>query len=348
MVDGVKTLELDNGITKDGIVVVCHDQYIAAEKCQDTAPAVGIVHFSVLTTNADRLAQFPDDADYPYVGKYIVNLTLAQIRTLDCGSQRLNDFREPAPLYQNNLIGTMQLSYPRTTIPTLEEVFDFVACADPQRKMQFNIESKIDPTAPDHSHDVDVFVNLQHAAFKNSGYDFQSIISFDWRTLIGMKALEPRIPTAALVSRLVLQHFHVTSGDINGTTAWLAGLQLRDFPGATIDVKIAEAAKSIDADILSPSYISSRSPVTDPSQSGYIPFTTKTMVDHSHELGMKVIPWTVNRWNAAEELFQMDIDGIITDYPTQMRRLIEKKGLGLAPVYDQEKVFECLSKFSKY
>ncbi len=28
-----------------------------------------------------------------YVGKYIANLTLAQLKTLDCGSERLSDFR---------------------------------------------------------------------------------------------------------------------------------------------------------------------------------------------------------------------------------------------------------------
>ena len=29
---------------------------------------------------------------FPYVGKYIANLTLAQVKTLDCGSKRLDGF----------------------------------------------------------------------------------------------------------------------------------------------------------------------------------------------------------------------------------------------------------------
>jgi glycerophosphoryl diester phosphodiesterase len=35
---GATTLEMDNGITKDGVVVVWHDEEIKAEKCVDTMP----------------------------------------------------------------------------------------------------------------------------------------------------------------------------------------------------------------------------------------------------------------------------------------------------------------------
>ena len=38
--------------------------------------------------------QFANDPDFPYVAKFIVNLTLAQIKTLDCGSERLIYFRK--------------------------------------------------------------------------------------------------------------------------------------------------------------------------------------------------------------------------------------------------------------
>ena len=38
--------------------------------------------------------QFPGDPDFPYVGKFIANLTLAQLRTIDCGSKRQYGYRE--------------------------------------------------------------------------------------------------------------------------------------------------------------------------------------------------------------------------------------------------------------
>ena len=63
---GVSTLELDVQITEDGQAVVTHDRRVASAKCRDTAPA------------------FPGDPEYPYVGDYVRNLTLAQVRTLAC------------------------------------------------------------------------------------------------------------------------------------------------------------------------------------------------------------------------------------------------------------------------
>ncbi len=81
----------------------------------------------------------------------------------------------------------------------------------------------------------------------------------------------------------------------NGTVSvWQAGLDTSRFPGATLGEKIASAAGSIGATILSPAAVSDQSPVLDPSQAGYIPFTTKAMIDRAHNLGLLVIPWTVS------------------------------------------------------
>jgi hypothetical protein len=66
--------DISVGITKDGHPIVWHDEKIDKIKCKDTAPA------------------YDNDPLYPYVGRNVANLTLAQIKTLDCGSLRLNDF----------------------------------------------------------------------------------------------------------------------------------------------------------------------------------------------------------------------------------------------------------------
>jgi glycerophosphoryl diester phosphodiesterase len=66
---GVSTLELDVQITEDGHAVVTHDRDPSPAKCVDTAPA------------------FPDDPEFPYAPgqRFIKDLTLAQVRTIDCG-----------------------------------------------------------------------------------------------------------------------------------------------------------------------------------------------------------------------------------------------------------------------
>lgn len=44
---------------------------------------------------------------FPYVGKNIANLTLAQVKTLDCGSQRLSAFRKYHLCFCHFLISLM-------------------------------------------------------------------------------------------------------------------------------------------------------------------------------------------------------------------------------------------------
>ncbi|KAF8971435.1 PLC-like phosphodiesterase [Flammula alnicola] len=307
LIDGVTTLELDNGITKDGVVVVWHDEEIMAEKCNDTVPAV------------------KNDPDFPYVGKRIVDLTLAQIKTLDCGSKRLANF-------------PLQLTYPGTKISTLSELFKFAQCADPKHEISWNIESKINPVDPTSTRGVDDFVTLQHNEFVKSSYRLSQITyqSFDWRTLIAMKNLEPTIPTAALIEQTT------ALGEDNGTSSWLAGLRLEDFPGETMGERIAHAAKSIKADILSPAAVSIGNGV-EPVDGGYFPFTTEEMILQAHELGMMVKPWTVNYLDIAEQLIDWGVDGIISDYPTQIRRLVRQRGESVSPSFPKRRVLQCLS-----
>ncbi|KAF9243899.1 PLC-like phosphodiesterase [Melanogaster broomeanus] len=299
LVDGATTLELDNGITlassffpltRDGEVVVWHDEEIFAAKCSDTGPIV------------------PDDPMYPYVGKLIANLTLAQIKTLDCGSQRQQHYPQ-------------QLLYPGARIQTLQEVLDFVECADPSHRILWNIESKINPQYPNRTVGVQEFVRRQHAIFSASPY-YRSITyqSFDWRTLIAMKELDPTITISALIEdgTVRLLSFQTTC-----TSPWLAGLRLDDFPGPSLGERMAQAAHAINADILSPS------------GTAFIP-------SFAHSLSLRVKPWTLNSLDRIETLVQWGADGIITDYPNVVRRWAKQQGLPVAPKYPKERIFSCL------
>ena len=119
---GVSTLELDTGVTEDGVVVVSHERRLSTLECQDTAPATA------------------GDPEFPYVGKLIKDLSYAQIATLDCGT------RHPADPATDPFVGTQE-SVPGTHMPKLADVF---ALADRYgaKNVQFNIETKIDPTLP--------------------------------------------------------------------------------------------------------------------------------------------------------------------------------------------------------
>ncbi|KAF5345837.1 hypothetical protein D9757_014056 [Collybiopsis confluens] len=300
LIDGATTLELDNGITKDGHVVVWHDKNIVAEKCQDTRPA------------------FEEDPEFPYVGKYIANLTLAQLQTLDCGSKR-----------QINL--PLQSIYPGVRISTLGELFSFVECADPQYHIRWNIESKINPVHENQTRSPQDFVSKQHEIFVNSPYlpelRLEDIDSHEI-------TLDRSIPTSALVD------LETVSTSDNKTSPWLAGIRLDDFAGE-MEIQIASAAHSIGADILSPADIAS-----DPTLPDYIPFTNRSMVDYAHHLGMLVKPWTVNHLSIVEQMLDWNVDGLITDYPNieECPHLVFKPNL---TEHLKKRVLECLNQHLK-
>jgi glycerophosphoryl diester phosphodiesterase len=44
-------------------------------------------------------------------------------------------------------------------------------------------------------------------------------------------------------------------------------------------------------------------------------------ISHLHELGIKMIPWTVNDADAMKELTESGVDGLITDYPDRAKEL---------------------------
>jgi glycerophosphoryl diester phosphodiesterase len=162
---GVSTLELDIGITRDGQPLVWHDPTIQAEKCSDTAPA------------------FVGDQAYPYVGKLVHELTLPQIRTLDCGKQ-LAEFPKAEVVRGNK-------------IATLPEVF---ALADSYHAdVRYNIETKVEADHPGASAGAQEFVDVILAAIRSAGkVHHVEIQSFDWRTLPMVHRAEPSIPLVAL------------------------------------------------------------------------------------------------------------------------------------------------------
>ena len=201
---GVTTLELDTQITADDKVVVTHDRQVSAQKCQDTGPVR------------------PGDPAYPYVGKFIKDLTLAQIRTMNCGYQQL-----PGRPEQEQIDGAK--------IIELRELFDLVKQARARRVMM-NIETKVEAGAPHETAPREQFVRRVYEEIEKSGLRRQvTIQSFDWGSLMAMHRLYERLPLVALTNRDFLQ-----TGQ-PGLSPWLGGIDVDDFGGDWI-----AAAASID------------------------------------------------------------------------------------------------------
>lgn len=283
---GVSTLELDIQITKDGQAVVTHDRKTDANKCVDTAPAT------------------PGDPDFPYVGKFVKDLTLAQVETLDCGSKTLPDFPQ-------------QQATPGAKMPTLRQVFDLVKRY--HSPVHLNVETKVEAGAPSETAPREQFVQVAAREIREAGFlNRVTIQSFDWGSLMRMKEVEPRLPLVALITPEFAQVGQP------GKSPWLGGLDVDDFGG-----DVVKAAHSFGAYALSPVHGTPQNgKVTDP---GYQPYTTKAMVDEAHSFGMKVIPWTVDDPPTMNKLIDDGVDGIITDYPDRVRDVMRARGFKLPP-----------------
>ena len=149
--------------------MVWHDPTIDAGKCVDTEPA------------------FAGDPQHPYVGKLVHELTLEQIRTLDCGKQ-LAEFPRAEVVRGNK-------------IATLPEVFALADSygASYQGGMRYNIETKVETDHPGASAEPQEFVDVILAAVRSADkVGLAEIQSFDWRTLPMVHQAEPSIPLVAL------------------------------------------------------------------------------------------------------------------------------------------------------
>ena len=279
---GVSTLEFDIVITGDGQPLVWHDPTIDPTKCSDTAPA------------------FPGDPQYPYVGKLVRDLTLAQIRTLDCG--KLLSGYPNAEVVANNKIATLP---------------DVFALTNSYRAdVRYNIETKVEAEKPETSAPPQEFVDAILAAVRAAGkVDNVEIQSFDWRTLPMVRQAEPSIPLVALWDE----------------TTWVP-----DSPWtATVNPAVVGdpiiGATMVGANTLSPGYSVPYGQT--PNDPGFKLVADRPFIDRAHALGLKVIPWTINDPGAMRAQIDAGADGIITDYPTRLRAVMSELGMPLPPKY---------------
>jgi len=162
---GVTTVELDVGVTRDGVVVIHHDR----------------------TLNPD-LARGPDGQWVRAPAPAIHSLTFAELQRYDVGrirpgSEYFSRFKDQKPI-------------DGTRIPRLEDLLK------KDSKVRFNIETKISPEAPHETLAPEPFARALIAEVRKAGVEKRTTIqSFDFRTLKVVEREAPEIATAYLTSR---------------------------------------------------------------------------------------------------------------------------------------------------
>ena len=185
---GVDTLELDIGVTRDGVIVVSHERGL----------------------NPD-LARGVDGKYVSPPGTPFVQLTLEEVRKFDVGQIR------PGSKYAAQFPD--QRAVPQTRIPTLKEIIDLVRKSGDSH-VRLNIETKIDPNHPEESPEPERFATLLLDLVRAERFERRVMVqSFDWRTLQFVQKLAPEIPTVYLT----IQAGSASTVLLDDATAWTAG-----------------------------------------------------------------------------------------------------------------------------
>ena len=272
---GVTTLELDTGVTADGVVVVTHDPELNPDVTRDAQ---------------GRFLAVP--------GPPIVQLTYEQLRAYDVGRLR------PGSAYAARF--PEQVPADGQRIPRLEDVFALAARARNQ-DVRFNVETKSDPRKAAPTVPPDAFADAVVRVVRAHRLEARTLVqSFDWRTLRRVRAAAPEIARACLTVQ--------RPGDDNvevgrpGAPATLAGLDVDDFGGSV--PRLVEAAGCA---VWSPNALD----------------LSPAAVAEAQARGLAVVPWTVNDPKEMDALIGHGVDGIITDRPDLLRRVMAARRLAL-------------------
>lgn len=198
---GVTGVELDVRLTADGEVVVWHDPVLLPLKCLSTGPDL--------------------------VGARVADLTLAQLRTVDVGSQTLAGFPDQRPS-------------PGARISTLDEVLAHGLERAPD--VWWTIEVKVDPRDAGESGNRRRLLEGVLSSLHAAGLERQCFIhSFDWAALELSALLAPTVTRSALVE--------------SGVT-WVPG---SPWTGSvvvgTTHENVCDGAAAVGAQVISPEHV---------------------------------------------------------------------------------------------
>ncbi|MET8798036.1 GNAT family N-acetyltransferase [Nocardia sp. NPDC004568] len=270
---GVDVIELDVVLTSDGVPVISHEQRIHREHWRDTAPA------------------HPGDPQYPYVGRDIRDLTVAQLRTLEPVDAPRDDETTTA-----HLPGGMVL---------LSEVAPLME----GRGVTLAIDIKSTPRWSD----TDVRDLVAATVDNLRKYDIAfRFLAFDWRVLTYAKELAPDVERVALFSARTASA--KWTGRKPGISPWrrtriVAATRFggrRRSPGGNIP----ELARAAGATMLSPVRT----------------IVTEEFIAQAAAADMPLVPYTINDAAEMRRLIAAGVAGIVTDFPDLLRAVAVESG----------------------
>lgn len=232
------------------------------------------------------------DSWFPYVGRRLIDLSYGQLACVDVG-------RRAQACYPG------QACRPAARIPLLAEILQTVHELDPS--VWFLIELKVDPTRPDVSAPPAAMVSAVLEVVESTAATDRAVIqSFDWRVLELARAQAAHVPRAALA---------VVGRTFAPSSPWLGSVRFEDHPH-----DLLSAVAAVGASAVAPAH----GLCAGCGHCGRCLVPDRAFVERAHELGLAVLPWTVNSTEHMQAVLAAGADGLITDYPN--------RAAGLPPV----------------
>jgi glycerophosphoryl diester phosphodiesterase len=229
-------------------------------------------------------------------GAPLKSLTLAELQGYDVG--RIKPDTDYARTFSH------QKPVDGARIPTLASVIDLVRQSG-RNDVVLSVEAKIEPDHPELSLDPERLAQVLVQALRAEKFAGRaSIQSFDWRVLRVVQKIAPEIPTVYLTAADPSYYDTLEIGKPGGSK-WMGGLDIDDYGGSA-----PRAIKAAGGSIWSP----------------YAKDVDLAQLKTAHELGIRVVVWTLNEPADMGRYIDLGVDGIITDYPDRLRQVLMSKG----------------------
>ena len=219
----------------------------------------------------------------------IIDLSYDQILQFDVGT--LNKLSKYGRKFIN------QKSLQNQKIPKLSELLKLTS-DNIVEDLLINLEIKSTPIEKNLTPEPDEMVKIIIDEVSRSNLEDRIIYSsFDWRVLREIKERDSKIPRAYLTSG--------ARGKIYDKSPWL------DFTPLHNGVELPELIKALGGSAWHPNYKD----------------VNKEIVQTSHDKGLPVNVWTVNRESDMLRMIDYGVDGIMTDYPLKLKELCKRENI---------------------
>ena len=220
-------------------------------------------------------------------GPRISDLTVSELQMFDIGG-----------VDKRSLYGSL---YPEQAflsgirIPKLSDLLDLV-CLPKGQDLFMLLEIKSEPSIPKSKIIENIVLEIEKRSLSNRAV----LHSFDWNLLEECGRLAPEMPRSYLsqLPESSNDPFDKPSEEISP-----------DF--SSLNGSIPEAIQAAGGHLWCP----------------YFKDVTAELVGEAHRLGLPVCTWTVNEIEDFENMLDMGVDGIITDYPDRAKNVFRSRGL---------------------